>query len=80
MYVYNFAENKIIWAKKFDAPFRSNLKVDNKKLFLADENNNLLIVDVKNGNILRKIPSEQVLIKNNFENNISISESNLFSK
>ena len=56
LYVYNYIENKLIWAKKFDAPFRSNLKIDKKKVFLADENNNLFIIDIKNGNILRKIP------------------------
>ena len=78
LYAYNFIENDIIWAKKFDAPFRSNLKADSKKLFLADENNNLFIVDIKNGNILRKIPSEEVLIKNNFENNVAINKTDLF--
>ena len=78
LYVYNYFENKLVWAKKFDAPFRSNIKIDNKKIVLADENNNLFIADVKNGNILRKIPTEEVLIKNNFENNISTNKKNLF--
>ena len=78
LYVYNYLENNIIWAKKFDAPFRSNLKIDNNKLFLADENNNLFIVDIRNGNILRKIPSEEILVKNNFVNNLSINKNNIF--
>jgi len=78
LYVYNYIENNIIWAKKFDAPFRSNLKIDNNKLFLADENNNLFIVDIRNGNILRKIPSEEILVKNNFVNNLSINKNNIF--
>ena len=78
LYVYNYLENNIIWAKKFDAPFRSNLKIDNNKLFLADENNNLFIVDIRNGNILRKIPSEEILVKNNFVNNLSINKNNYF--
>ena len=78
LYVYNYLANEIIWAKKFDAPFRSNIKIDAKKLFLADENNNLFIVEAKNGNILRKIPSEEVLVKNNFENNIAINKKDLF--
>ena len=78
LYVYNYLENSITWAKKFDAPFRSNLKIDNKKLFLSDENNNLFIIGAKSGNILRKIPSEEVLIKNNYENNIALNKKNLF--
>ena len=78
LYAYDYIKNEIIWAKKFDAPFRSNLKVDGKKIFLADENNNLFVVESKNGNILRKIPSEEVLIKNNYENNIAINKRDLF--
>ena len=78
LYAYNYLENVIVWAKKFDAPFRSNLKVDDKKLFLADENNNLFIIESKNGNILRKIPSEEVLVKNDFKNNIAINKKDLF--
>ena len=78
LYAYDYIENEIIWAKKFEVPFRSNLKVDGKKLFLADENNNLFIVESKNGNILRKIPSEEVLIKNDFVNNIAINKKDLF--
>ena len=78
LYAYNYLENNIIWAKKFNAPFRSNIKIDNKKLFLSDENNNLFIIETKNGNILRKIPSEEVLIKNNFENNIAMNNEYLF--
>ena len=78
LYAYNYLNNNIVWAKKFDAPFRSNLKIDKKKLFLADENNNLFIVDIKDGSVLRKIPTEEVLIKNNFENNIATNKKNLF--
>ena len=78
LYVYNYLENNIIWAKKFDAPFRSNLKINNKNIFLADENNNLFIINSLNGNILRKIPSEEVLVKNNFINNLSLGKNNLF--
>ena len=78
LYAYDYIKNEIIWAKKFDAPFRSNIKVDGKKIFLADENNNLFVVESKNGNVLRKIPSEEVLIKNDFENNVAINKEDLF--
>ncbi len=33
LYVYNYLENKLKWAKKFDTPFRSNLKIVKKKTF-----------------------------------------------
>jgi len=78
LYAYNYVENKVIWAKKFKTPFRSNIKIDVNKLFLADENNNLLVIDASNGNTLRNFPTEQTLVKNNFINNISINKENLF--
>ena len=77
LYAYNYLDNKVTWAKKFNVPFRSNIKIYMDKLFLADENNNLLIIDASNGNVLRKIPTEQTLIKNNFISNIAINKDNL---
>tara|TARA_B100000963_G_scaffold124788_1_gene108835 strand:+ start:1223 stop:2551 length:1329 start_codon:yes stop_codon:yes gene_type:complete len=78
LYVYDYFLNKIKWAKKFNAPFRSNMKIKKNKLFLADENNTLLIINSSNGNILRKIPTEQMLVKNNFVSNISMSDNSIF--
>ena len=78
LYSYNYIQNKIVWAKKFGIPFRSNLKIDNRKLFLSDENNNLYVINSINGNILRKIPTEETLIKNDFINNLSLSDESLF--
>lgn len=78
LYAYNILENKIIWAKKFDIPFRSNLKLTKKELFLADQSNNLFIVNIQNGEIIRKIPTEETLIKNSFINNLSLDDDNLY--
>ena len=78
LYSYDYIQNKIIWAKKFDIPFRSNLKIDKQKLFLSDENSNLYVINSKNGNILRKIPTEETLIKNSFINNLSLSDESLY--
>jgi outer membrane protein assembly factor BamB len=78
LYAYDILENKIIWAKKFDIPFRSNLKLAKKELFLADQSNNLFIVNIQNGEIIRKIPTEETLIKNNFINNLSLDDNNLY--
>ena len=78
LYSYNFITNRIIWAKQFNAPFRSNLKIDNRKLFLSDENNNLFIIETQNGKIIKKVPTEEVIVKNNFISNISINEKDIF--
>ena len=78
LYAYNYNSNKIIWAKKFPAPFRSNIKINNNKLYIANENNSLFVINVNDGSIIRKIPTEEVLIKNEFINNLSLDDKNLF--
>ena len=78
IYAYDYVNNKIKWAKKYNVPFRSNIKIEKNKIFLADQNNNLLIVDKKNGDILREFPTEEVLVKNNYENNLVSNGKNLF--
>ena len=78
MYAYNYNSNKIIWAKKFPAPFRSNIKINNNKLYIANENNSLFVINVNDGSIIRKIPTEEVLIKNKFISNLSLSDKNVF--
>ena len=78
LYVFDLLENKIVWAKKFNIPFRSNIKIVEDKLYLADENNTLLIINSLNGNIIRRIPTEELLIKNEFINNISSNNKSIF--
>ena len=78
IYAYDYVNNKIKWAKKYKVPFRSNIKIEKNKIFLADQNNNLLVVDKKNGDILREFPTEEVLVKNNYENNLASNGKNLF--
>ena len=78
IYAYDYVNNKIKWAKKYKVPFRSNIKIEKNKIFLADQNNNLLVVDKKNGDILREFPTEEVLVKNNYENNLVSNGKNLF--
>lgn len=78
LYAYNYKLNKINWAKKFPVPFRSNIKYNNKKLYIANENNRLFVINSFDGNIIKKIPTEEVLIKNDYINNLSLDDKNLF--
>ena len=77
IYAYNFNENKIIWAKNYKIPFRSNLKIYQDKIVLANQNNTLFFINKNNGEILRKIPTEDSLVKNKFKNNISLYENKI---
>ncbi len=74
LYAYNFEKKKIIWAKNYKIPFRGNLKLFNNKLIASNQNNTLFIFDRYSGKILRSIPTEETIVKNDFKNNISLND------
>ena len=78
VYAYNFKERKILWAKNFKIPFRSNIKIFKNKIITSNQNNDLYFIDKKNGDLLRLIPTEETSVKNNFVNNLSLSRSNTY--
>ena len=77
-YAYDLSTLRIKWAKNYKTPFRSNMKIINNKIVAANQNNILYFFNKKNGDILKIIPTEETLIKNNFENNISFKENSIF--
>ena len=74
LYAYDFILNKLLWAQNYKIPFRSNLKLYKNRLIAANQNNILYFFDKNSGEILKLIPTEETLVKNQFENNLSISE------
>ena len=60
-----------MWAKNYKIPFRSNLKIIDNKLIASNQNNIIYFLNKKNGNILKLIPTEETIVKNNFINNFS---------
>ena len=72
LYSYDYKLNKILWAKNYKIPFRSNIKISKNKIFASNQNNDLLIFDKNSGEILKKIPTEPTIIQNNFVNNIAL--------
>ncbi len=78
LYAFDYKKNIILWAKNYKIPFRSNLKETNTQLISADQNNNLYFFNKTNGNILRSIPTEETLVKNQFINNLSMSDNSLY--
>ena len=73
LYAFDFRNDKIIWAKNYKIPFQSNLKIIDDKLIASNQNNNLYFFKKNNGVFLKQIPTEETLIKNQFKNNLSIS-------
>ncbi len=77
-YKLNFIKNKLVWAKNFKTPFRSNIKIHENKILAADLNNKLYILDKFSGNRLRIIPTENSSLKNEFKNSLALSGDSIF--
>ncbi len=78
LYAYDFQKKKILWAKNLKIPFRSNLKIFDNILIAAHQNNSLHFFNKTNGEIIKLIPTEENIVKNEFTNNLAISENRLF--
>ena len=73
-YALNYKNNKLVWAKNYGVPFRSNLKIYNNELFGADLNNTIFAINIFNGEKNWSSNTESEILRNKFINNISIDE------
>ena len=78
LYALDFNSNIILWAKNYKIPFRSNIKIIENKIVTANQNNILFFFDIKNGETLQSIPTEENILNNEFINNISFERPNIF--
>ena len=78
LYSIDYKIKKLIWAKDFKIPFRSNVKIVNDKLIFADTDNSLYLINKLNGEKIKSLPTEEALIKNEFINSIAVKENTLF--
>ena len=77
LYAYDFVKNKVLWAKNYEIPFRSNLKLGQNYLIVANQNNSLFFLNKLDGKLLKLIPTEETLAKNKFINNISLTNDSI---
>lgn len=78
LYALDYLKGEILWAKNFKIPFRSNIKVFDDKIFLADQDNTFYVVNRLNGERIRSIPTEEVTLKNKFINSIALNNDTIF--
>ena len=78
LYSINLIENKLVWAKNYKIPFKSNFKIFDNKIILSDINNSLYFIDKLTGNKKKFVPTEETLIKNNFVNSLALNDNNIF--
>jgi len=75
-YALDLKTGKLIWAKNFGIPFRSNIKYKNDKLFLANEDNIIYSINAENGDTNWQFASSATFLKSSYINNILINELN----
>ncbi len=73
-YVYsiNLKEKKLNWAKNFLVPFRSNLKIIDKTLYLSDEKNKIILIDLQTGRKIDEFYTQPSKAVSKFESNLAI--------
>ena len=78
LYAYDYEKRRVIWAKNYKIPFRSNLKISEDKLLASNQNNNLFFFNKYSGEIIKLIPTEETVVKNVFINNLSLNNNYTF--
>ena len=78
LYALNYKDNKLLWAKNFKIPFRSNIKIFENKIIAANQDNTLYVFNKFNGIKLRYIPTEGTTVKNYFVNSLASAKKSLF--
>jgi len=76
IYSINYKKNKIVWAKNFLIPFRSNLKIIDGIIFLSDEKNNIVLIDVENGNKIDELYTQPSKTVSSYESNLAVDDDN----
>ena len=76
IYSINIDSQKLTWAKRIGIPFRSNIKVEGDKLFLADQDNKLYCFNTLNGKKIWEFASSLTDLKSKFKNNIVLDTKN----
>ena len=74
VYAINIDNGEIFWIKNFYIPFKSHIKIFDKKIYLLDQDNKILCLDVKDGTKLWDILSVQSFIKTQNFLSVAISK------
>ena len=77
IYALDYVSEKILWAKNYKSPCRSNIKISNNNVIMANQNNSILFIDKKNGEILKTIPTEENVFIGDFINNFAVHKNNV---
>ena len=76
LYAINLSTKSLLWAKNYGIPFRSNLKLANNQLFLANQDNVIYSVNTKTGDKNWQFATSLTFLNSDFYNNSAIDEIN----
>ena len=76
IYSIDYKQKKIVWAKNFLIPFRSNLKIINETLFVSDEKNKVILINIKNGDKIDELYTQPSQAVSDFESNLAVDNNN----
>lgn len=74
LYAINLSSNSLIWAKNYGIPFRSNIKIVDEQIFLANQDNVIYSIDIKTGVKNWEYATTLTFLKSDFKNNFVIDE------
>ena len=63
IYAISLENGKLIWIKNHGIPLKSNVKIFDKKIFLVNQDNRLLCLDIEKGSIIWDLRSVSSFIK-----------------
>jgi len=72
IYAIDLTSRSLTWAKNYGIPFRSNLKIVNDQIFLANQDNVIYSINVKNGEKNWQYATGNTFLKSDFYNNFAI--------
>ena len=73
IYALELNSGKLIWAKNFGIPFRSNIKIINDQIFIADQDNTIYSIDL-DGDVVWKFATSPTFLKTDYFNNIILDD------
>ena len=76
IYSLDLQKQKVIWAKNFGIPFRSNMKIIDNNLILANQDNTIFSINSFTGKINWKLDTTIATLQTDFINSIVIDKNN----
>ena len=74
VYVLDLEKQTVIWATNFGVPFRSNIKLVDESIYLANEDNVIYSIDINTGKKKWQFGTTSTFLKSSFKNNLAIDQ------